>query len=207
LFTKNPRAANAVLQEARAQVTQEPFRPLAVFLDSFARYRAAVNPKLAQREASELLAALLAVRDDHVLGPVGKLLRGQAYREIGMSEQMAAIYEQALPETVGPLAAEMAYVLGEYVFTADNRGRARQLFSSVVTMQRPPWTHRAQLKLAELALLDKRPQECLQRCRQVLEEHPSADVSNTLKLMGRAFDQLGDHRQAARCFAGRMPLP
>jgi tetratricopeptide (TPR) repeat protein len=206
LLTNNPRAANAVLLEARPQVIQEPYRPLAAFLDSLAHYRAAVNPKQAQREAGELLAALLAVREDRALGPVGQLLRGHAYRELGMGEQMAAIYEKAVPETAGSVAAEMTYRLGEYAL-ADDRERARQLFLSIVKMKSPKWANLAQLRLAEIALLQKKPQECLQRCQLVLQAQPAADVTSTLKLMGRAFDQLGDYRQAARCFAGQLPEP
>src|SRR5262249_53098979 len=97
LLTDNPRAAHAVLLDNREQVMQEAYRPTAAFLDSLARHRG--DFKIGPPEAGGLLAALLAVGDEPVLGPAGRLLMGQAFRELGMTQQMADLYESALKNT------------------------------------------------------------------------------------------------------------
>jgi len=207
LLNNNPRAANATLVEARSQVTQEPYLPMAAFLDSLARYRAVVDRRLGEREASELLAALLLVRENQYLEPVGSLLLGEAYSQLGMMEQMAAVYEKALPGVRGPLAAQMTYALGEYYVTQENRERARQMFKNAVAVGTPKWTPRAQTRLAEMALRDKQLDACLSICEELLINPDPAQKATTLKLMGRAFELRGNHRQAARCFAGLLPEP
>jgi tetratricopeptide (TPR) repeat protein len=207
LLTNNPRAAHASLLEARTQITQEPYRPWAAFLDSLARYRAIGDRRLAEREGSEVLAALLLLRDDVDLEPLGSLLMGEAYSQLGMTDQMVAVYEKALPGVRGPLAAQMAYALAEYGVAQDNRERARQLYETVITAQNSKWTPRAQQRLAEMALQDKQLAKCLDLCRELLLNQDKVTRSSALQLMGRAFEQRGDHRQAARCFAGQTPEP
>ena len=61
------------------------------------------------------------------------------------------------------------------------------------------------IRLAEIALQEERAQDCLDWCRKLLKQQHQADVPAVLKLMGQAFEQLGNHRQAARCYAGQLP--
>jgi tetratricopeptide (TPR) repeat protein len=205
LLTENPRAANAILLENRLVIGQPPYRAVAAFLDALARYRGTVAARQVQREASGLLAALLAVREDPLLGPAGKLLVGQAYRDLGMGEQMVAFYENALRELRGPLAAEMTFILAEALYTADRREAALQLFASLASKETTKWVPRALLRLAEITLQEKRPQDCLTWCRKLLQQPGAADATLILKLMGKAYEQLGDHRRAARCYMGQLP--
>src|SRR5262249_15054028 len=141
------------------------------------------------REASELLASLLLVHEDPVLGPLGIFLQGQAFRELGMNDQMVALYEKALPQTHGPLARKMSLTLAEYYLTANQRDRARQLFNSLALVPGAKETAQAQLRLAEIALQEKHPDDCLKNCRRLLETSKGVDVPAILKLMGRAFEQ------------------
>ena len=106
-WTGNPRAANALLVEFRAAASLEPFRPTAAFLDALAHYRTATDRRQIQREASDVLAALLAMPEDSVVGPAGLLLRGQAYGELGFVGRMARSYERALPYARGSLAGRV----------------------------------------------------------------------------------------------------
>jgi len=39
----------------------------------------------------------------------------------------------------------------------------------------------------------------------LLTGQPGIEVSSVLTLMGRAFNEMGDHKSAARCFAGQRP--
>jgi len=129
LLTGNPRAANTTLVDFRELVGQDPYRHTAAFLDALAHYRTITDRRQALREASGLLAALMAAPDDTVLGPVGMLLMGQAYGEIGLVDQMVRCYENALPKAKGALAAETAWILADTLNTNGRRSAAVKLLS------------------------------------------------------------------------------
>ncbi len=205
LLTDNPRAAGAVLLENRAVVSLPPYRAVAAFLDALARHRGTADRRQAQREAGGLLGAVLAVQDDTALGPAGKLLVGQAYRDLGMAEQMSVFYEHALRGLRGPLAAEMSYILAESLYTADRRDAALQRFAALAGNEKSQWGPRALLRLAEITLQEKRPQDCLTWCRKLLQQPGATDAATILKLMGKAYEQLGDHPRATRCYMGQLP--
>ena len=80
------------------------------FLDTLARFRAATDRRQRQREAGDLLTALLMAHGDPLLGPSGLVLMGQAYQEMGMHEEMVRVYEKALPKLRGPLASELSWL-------------------------------------------------------------------------------------------------
>jgi hypothetical protein len=67
------------------------------------------------------------------------------------------------------------------------------------------WTSRAQLKLAEIAVRENRPQEALQVCRKVLEDKQTVKRETVLLLMGQAYEKASEYRQAARCYSGQLP--
>src|SRR5262249_3444415 len=162
----------------------DAYRPMAAFLDSLTRYRAVGDRRLAEREAGELLAALLLVHGDRSFEPFGALLMGEAYLELGMSDQMADIYEKALAGVRGRVAAQMAYALAEYAAAQEHRERARQLLEMIVSARNVKWTPRAQERLAEMALEDKQPEQCLELCTYLLLEKDPLTKANALKLMG-----------------------
>jgi tetratricopeptide (TPR) repeat protein len=206
LMNRNPRGANAVLREAKAAILEEPWRPIATFLDSLARYRIGANRRTSQRDASDLLASLLASQQDSLLGPAGALLRGQAYRELALSEQMATLYERTLRDTRAPVAVEMALFLAEYWSQINRTAAARDLLARVVATGDARWIGRAQLGLAEIALREKRPEDALKWCRAMVDQGHGTDLAPILEVMGRAYEQLGNYRLAARCYSGEYPL-
>jgi tetratricopeptide (TPR) repeat protein len=206
LMTNNPRAAHAALAEDEEALNRPPFRQAAAVLDGLARYRAVSDPKKAMREASELLTALMSYREDSVLGPVGLVLAGQGFRDIGMNEEMTAVYQKALPTMHGGLALEMSADLADHYFTLGQYQAARPLFESVAK-QPGKRVASAELRLAEIDLKEHHPDECLKRCRMLLKEGQTAELDTTLKLMGQAHAERGEHALAARCFAGELPKP
>jgi tetratricopeptide (TPR) repeat protein len=204
LLSDNPRAAHATLVEFREEFGQEPYRGVAAFLDALACYRAVPDPGRAARQAQDLLTALLALKEDPVLGPVGRLLAGQAYRDLGMGDRMAALFEKAAAQVRGPLLLAMNADLAEYLYASGQRPAARQRFEALAAAT-GPHALRAEMRLAELDVLDRQPDECLKRCRKLLRENRAADVPALLRLMGKAYDQKGEYGRAARCYAGQVP--
>lgn len=205
LLTDNPRAANAVLLEHRELVNQDAFRTAAVFLDTLARFRAVADRRQRQREAGDLLATLLTVRGDPILGPSGLVLMGQAYQELGMPSEMVRVYEKALPNLRGPLASELTLALADAYATLDRREDAVKMYRRVIEGGASAGARRARLRLAEIALTEKKPQECLKACRELLEQKDAAEVPVVLRLMASAYEQLGERDKAIRCLQGQLP--
>jgi tetratricopeptide (TPR) repeat protein len=205
LLTDNPRAANAILLEHRELINQERFRAATVFLDTLARFRAATDRRQRQREAGDLLTALLMAHGDPVLGPSSLVLMGQAYQEMGMHEEMVRVYEKALPSLHGPLASELALALADAYSTLDRRDAAVKMYRRVIEGGVSRGARRARLRLAEIALSEKKPQECLKSCRELLQEQAGVDVPVVLRLMAGAYEQLGERDKAIRCLRGELP--
>jgi tetratricopeptide (TPR) repeat protein len=205
LLTDNPRAANAILLEHRELVGGENYRHAAAFLDTLARFRTVTDRRRRQREAGDLLAALLTVRDDPILGASGLVLMGQAYRDLGMQEEMMRLYAKALPNLRGPLAADMSLSLAEAYWTAEKREDAVKLFNKVVAGGPASEARRARLRLAEIALEQKKPQDCLKSCRELLQDKSGVDVPAVLRLMAAAYEQTGERDKAIRCLSGGLP--
>jgi tetratricopeptide (TPR) repeat protein len=205
LLTDNPRAANAVLCEHRELVSRDSYRNAAAFLDTLARFRAAADRRRRQREAADLLAALLTVRDDPLLGPEGLALMGQAYRELGMQEQMTRLYQKALTKLRGPLASKLTLELAEEHWMADKPEAALPLYQKLIAGEPTKEGKRARLRLAEFALAEKKTQDCLKFCRELLQEKAGVDVPAVLRLMAQAYEQTGEHEKAIRCLSGQLP--
>ncbi len=53
---------------------------------------------------------------------------GQAYRELGMHEEMVRVYEKALPNLRGRLADELTLALAEAYTTLDKRDAAVRMY-------------------------------------------------------------------------------
>lgn len=205
LLTDNPRAANAILNEHRERINQDSYRNAAAFLDTLARYRAATDRTRRQRESADLLASLLTVHDDPLLGPEGLVLMGQAYGELGMQEEMARVFEKALKKLHGPLASQLTWALAEAYWSANKNEAALRLYQKLIAEGPSNGARRARLRLAEIALAEKKSQECLKSCREMLQEKAGVDIPVVLRLMAQAYEQLGEPDKAIRCLSGQLP--
>ena len=205
LLTDNPRAANAVLCEHRELISRDSYHNVAAFLDTLARFRAATDRRRRHREAADLLAALLTVQDSPLLGPEGLALMGQAYRELGMPGEMMRFYQKALKRLRGPLASKLTLELAEEYWAANKPGAALPLYQKLVAGGPSNEGKRARLRLAEIALAEKKTQDCLKCCRELLQEKTGVDVPTVLRLMARAYEQNGEHDKAIRCLSGQLP--
>jgi len=204
LWSGNPQAANAVLLTYRAEVNQPPNHRLAAFLDAFSRFQAA-SDRRQTRHATDLLAAMLNMGEESYLGSLGVLLVGQAYRELGMMDQMIVVYEPTLRRARGPVAEEMSYSLAEAYRTLGKVEDAKRLLLSLAILDGSRWAAPAKFRLAQIALVENRSKEALLWCRQLLPVQPPEKMPALLQLMGQAFEQAGDIEQAARCFRGERP--
>jgi tetratricopeptide (TPR) repeat protein len=202
LLTDDPKTAHAALSTSRKLIAVEPYRSTAATLDALARFRMMARPTAAITD--DLLSSLLNRQPDVILGPVGVLLAGQAYRDLGLPEQMASLYTVSLPGVRGSLAIQMHFAIGSY---ARSIGDARKAQTHLAAVTSGPSAAQAAMQLASLALSERRARACLTHCRAALSFDPPADRSSVLATMGRAYEMLGDNLRATRCFAGELPAP
>jgi len=199
----NEEGHSALGHGPRMLMKKAPFQLEAAFLDAYSRFRIArcAHPR-PMVETEDLLTALSASPGEPILGPTGVLLHGQALNDLGMDERMAEYFENSLSKLSGPLVSRMAAMLAEhYMRTGNTAAAGRALLTYGQPSEADP---RTQLLFAEVALRQARPDECLAICRGSLTD-PAVNRAAALRLMGRAFELLGDPRHAAECYAGRVP--
>jgi tetratricopeptide (TPR) repeat protein len=210
LHMNNAEEANAILLRNRNRLTEAPYRNVTAFLGSYARMLLSGGRRQAQREARVLMWAIVGASRESVLGPTGVLLMGHAYRELGLGEKMVDLYRRAIQDGVPPvLEPELSYDMADHALTTGDVSDAVSGFTELATRGSAKWSRMAKLRLAEIALDEGRQEECLKWCRESLDASgaSSSDAPNILKLMGRAFEQLGVHQKAAICYAGQVPEP
>ncbi len=209
LLAKQPRAAHEVLSRFRPLVLGAPVRPAADLLDALARVRLAGQSEGVSRDAADLLTALVTFPRDGFLGPVGILVAGHGYQALNLRAKAVDLYETTLPNLEGPLAEEMTYTLAAFRLEATPDGKDRagavKMLDALATLRGSRWADPAQFYLAQVALQEGRPRECLGRCQRLLRDPNGVARSAVLELMGRCFSQMGEHQLAARCFAGEAP--
>jgi tetratricopeptide (TPR) repeat protein len=204
IIAKLPRAATGLLQgKDREAVMRDDLRATAFFLDAYAEYLS----RAAEKNTSEtLLSALLNLPGETPLGNPGTLLIGQAYRDLGMTARMVAVYEKAQPRLKGAIASEIAFALADTLRERNRHDEAGQCFLALTKADHGPWSAQAQLRLAAMALQDRRADECLSWCKKLLESKtPAVEKNAILALVGRAYESKGDSARAAMAFSGKVP--
>lgn len=168
LLLRDPQAANTVLCTHRTCLDKEPYAATATFLNALACYLSLEPRERAGRKAGDLLAAVEALPPTEVLGLLKKFLAGWAYGELGFQEQVAQVYEKALPALKGPLADEMAFTLAEIWKGSARKAEARRLLRDLAGSQDSRWAGPSRLALARWAVEDNLPKESLEWCRLLL---------------------------------------
>lgn len=95
--------------------------------------------------------------------------------------------------------------LAEEHWAADRPEAALPLYQKLIAEGSSTEAKRARLRLAEIALAQKKPQDCLKSCRELLQEKTGVEVPAVLRLMAQAYEQSGEHDKAIRCLSGQVP--
>ena len=169
-------------------------------LETLLRYRAMPTPG----RKKLVLDALREASDGRSLGPGGTYLIGRVYRDLGMPEKTAAMFDAATDTIRGPLAVRMTFEAAEWYDLIDRREAARPRYLAVAATDPKGLGPKAVLKLAGIALRAGHADECIRRCRAIADR-PGVDRSEVLALMGRGYEARRNYRQAAECFAGHVP--
>lgn len=204
LLQDQPAAAWELLRTNRNAVRRPPFAAAAAFLDAYARHRmVADDPIKSRATTTELIALLAKPRDEPWLGPAYAYLQGQALRQVGLGQEMVALYDRAVRTTGGSLADEMKLQAAD-AFLADGQTKEARSRLEPLAKSKSRWAAQAKLRLAEVDLREGQPQACVERCRKLLAGK-EASARAVLPVMGRGYAALRDFSRASQCFAGKVP--
>lgn len=199
LLDGNLMAVQSVLQKFRIS-TQESHTVLLELFESVLRYQIAPS----ELRAEAVLTGIHSAQDIRALGPLGVFLTGRIYCELGLHDHMVHLYDRESLRIQGPLAIRMTYEAARRFDQLDLRHEARQRYLAVTVMDPEGLGPIAQLRVADLAARDGRGVECVQRCRTLIDQ-PGIDRTEILAIMGHGYELQKKYRQAAECFAGRIP--
>ncbi|WP_010583798.1 tetratricopeptide repeat protein [Schlesneria paludicola] len=198
-------------QAAEAMLTFKPLfdepdvRMAAAFVTSYARWFS-ISEDLREREAVFLYRSLIALQPrSEWLGQTGQLLIGRAFMQLGFDDQTSTVYLQTLKGRVtDAIRSEMTYLLADLDGENGRAESAKERWKTLIDGTSVEWSNRARLRLAEIALNEANPEECLEQC-QAIVNHDGISVRDLHRAMGRAYEALGNDAMAARCYAGQSP--
>ena len=201
---KYTEAAQAIFDN-RIYFEDQEARVVASFVNAFARWQV-VSGELQKREASFLFRSLSVINTDaEWMGQMTKVMIGRAFSEMGFDDKMAQLYWQLAFEGVTPqLEPEILYSLANYEFTHDAAESAILKWSKLADAGVPKWASRSRMRLAEVALSEGRGEDCLNYCDSI-KNFDGIVRSDLSRLMGQAYELLGDDDMAAKCYAGFVP--
>lgn len=191
--------AKAALEGTRVS-PREAHMTLGTALEALLRHRAA--PSDSRKET--LLTALRECGDARALGPAGAYLAGRTYRDLGLPDRMAALYDRAADGARGPLAVRMTFDAATWYDLSERADQARQRYRVIAATDPKGFGPQAELRLAAMSLRTGAADDCIRRCRALLDR-TGADRSEVLMLLGRGYEANRNHRAAADCFGGRVP--
>jgi tetratricopeptide (TPR) repeat protein len=171
--------------------------------EAFACYFRYADSGTASR-GDALAAAVRRAGNGRPFGPAGEWLFGGWLGEVGQGDEMAAVYERAAEAARGRWAVRFALATADHLLAAGKTDAAARRFAAVAAADAAASGDRARVRLAEIALRQGRPADCVRYARAVLaRDHEDRD--EVLRLLGRGYEMLNHPRAAAECFAGRLP--
>ncbi len=203
LMNENPLAANENLMRHRKVLGSEKFRDATAFLTAIAAYRLTKTESQRLAEGRTLVASLTRVAPSMLFTAAGTALIGSAWNDLGLSAQMASVYEKQLPNVRAPwLRKHILHSLAEYHLTVRDEKRIQQLLLELKKIAEDDAT--VEIALAEQSVRLGRSDVALKQCRALLQNQ-QVDKVAVLDVMGQAYERTGDYRNAALCFAGMLP--
>ena len=201
-------AANSVMLEHRDILRAPSWFNLTAFLSSLSRYRAALTKLEKKRRAQELLAASVKVNPQSFFGDFGFFLVGDAFSELNVTSQALRVYRDGLDRTRGrPTYNRLLHRVALAHRKNGEPHHAMEALEELIALQDSPWSDRASVELAEILMERLEYERCVTHCSGVIQQSQSQESQRQLlSLLGRAYEELGDHEQAALCFAGFLPV-
>src|SRR5262249_51655066 len=154
-------------------------------------------------EAAFLFRSLSSLtRPPEWLGQTGLLMIARAQSELGFDDRMVDLYSEMIAQGVtNNVESEILFSLANHDFSHGTPEAAKAKWVKLTVSANARWANRSRLRLAEAALSEGNPQDCLDYC-QSIKTSEGIVRTDVQKLMGRACEQMGDDAAAARYYAG-----
>ncbi len=207
LLENDPFSANRVLFVHADFVIDPAEKKKAAVFSAYARYLGTIPSEGLRNEGERMVVALASIRTEDANTFTDRLLIGRAFFEVGFTGRSNEFLEIALDAVPHEhWRRRVAFELATNQYRSGELVAATTHFETL--LQGPPDATRllAQLRLADIALSQKKPERCLEICQQIwLLDITEEQKVETLSLMGRSYQRLGRHQVAAICFSGMVP--
>ncbi len=207
LLTSQPQAAASILVERRSRLDVDTHRDAAAFLSTAASFKAAVLVDRREREGQKVLVALSRFDASKQFGCHWNLIAASIAEELGLTQQAMGYYMD-VPDAqpAAPLQNEAVLRLSGLYERDEKYDDARKLLARLAPGAGDQLEIAGLLKSADVAMDQEQPADAIQYCRQLLRKEPSQEVlKEAFRIMGKAYEKLGDHRAAIYCYSGMLP--
>lgn len=206
ILLKKYHAASMVLMDYRDAVRKEPHSRVSAMLGTLARFRVATGVRR-EGEGQRLISALANLRTADYEEDSLRLLAGQAWRELGLHDQMASLYRASIEATAdSQLRRRMLFELSDWLRVSGATEESEALLKQIGAGD-DKWAQRAHESQARIKLAAGDTKSCITIARDLLK-HSAGEASSKrrlLDLLGQAYEAQGDYSLAAQCFSGIIP--
>lgn len=206
ILLKKNHAASMVLMDYRDAIRRDPHSRVAAMLGTLARFRVATGVRK-EGEGQRLISALANLRTTDYEQDSLRLLAGQAWRELGLHDQMASLYRASIEATAdSQLRRRMLFELGDWLRVSGAAEEAEAMLKQIGAGD-DKWAQRARESQAQIQLAAGNTKGCIKIALNLLKQSSNEESSKRrlLELLGRAYEAQGDYTLAAQCFSGIIP--
>ncbi|MFP6762592.1 MAG: tetratricopeptide repeat protein [Planctomycetaceae bacterium] len=200
-------AASLVLMDYRNAIQDPPHSRISAMLGTFAKFRAASGSRK-EAEAVRLVQTLARINTEDIEEDSIRLIAGQAWRAIGMNEEMTTLYKAVVASTeITPLRQRMMYELGDWLRESGTPAEALEVFRKLqLQKENSPWRRRSVEAEVQILFDSGNSRMCAKLTRELLDtSQDSAERRRLLELLGRIYETQGEYSLAAQCFSGIIP--
>ena len=207
LLESNHFSANQVLFDDSATLVDQATRRLAGVMSSYARFQVAKPAGGLQNEGERLVVSLAALQPDDPQNFVDHFLLARAFADVGFrTKAVEHLQTAAGTATDGYWQNQIQFQLAEIFYRAGDLNQAAATLQSIDQSSPDSFHVKVQLLRARIHLQEQRSQDCISLCQTLLRKSlEEATKKQTLELLGKAYQQIGQHYSAALCFAGLLP--
>lgn len=206
ILLKKYHAASMVLMDYRDAVRKDPHSRVSAMLGTLARFRVASGARK-EGEGQRLISALANLRTSDYEQDSLRLLAGQAWRELGLHEQMASLYRASIETTAdSQLRRRMVFELGDWLRVSGATQESEAMLKQI-GLGDDKWALRARESQAQIQLSAGKTKGCIKIALDLLKHSSEGESEKRrlLELLGRAYEVQGDYTLAAQCFSGIIP--
>ena len=196
LMTNELSSANEVLWDNQKDIALPQLDDQAAFLTALIRFRGS-PPSRKEYMARSLMTAMTHLDRERLFGESWYLLQAEACQELGISEEHQRIImsqlQKKLPEAQ---QLQLRLMLGHVQREDKDAATTATEADALLSMKRARQLERqGQTALA------------IAECKRLLAEESTSKANRlkTLAILGRCYQQLGQHDNAILCFVGMLP--